>query len=319
MPAEDPAGTAIIEPFPGSATDDLPPPAGKVPFSHDFRSPAPLSSHQLRQIRLRHDDFARSLATRLSIYLRLDFTAKVTSVSTVRYRTWLDHLPAPTHLTLFQMEGLDGIGLLQFDPRFALTIIDRLLGGTGAATQTSRDLTEIEVALTADIILLILREWGQQILPNRESRPTLTAHETNARFLQSSPDETTLFIVEFETGLNEALDRFALALPLPMVEPVLRRIAPVPEPRKSASSPVPAALRWNPELEQVPVSLTAKWPGFEVSARQLAGLRVGDLLPIDPESVQRVEVRLANVAKFTGRLGTLGPARAIELRSRISP
>lgn len=317
---------------PNSAAADVPPvettvgeepgyrfepsPTHVPPAGHDFRAAPLLSAQQLRQLRLRHEEFARSLSTRLSIYFRLEFSVHVTEVRTARYRTWLDGLPTPTHTTLFKLAPLDGTGLFALPPRLALTIIDRLLGGVAAATTPARELSEIEVALIDDIVQLILREWCSQIVPQPDARPVLSGHENNARFLQTAPEETTLLVFTFEAKINDCTDHFSVALPFPMIEALVNQLAPPPEVRRS--SPVattPLRPRWNSELDHVPVSLTAGWEGFEISARSLAHLRVGDLLPLDANVVNCVQVRLAQVPKFIGRLGSAGNARAIELTS----
>src|ERR1041384_1779026 len=44
---------------------------------YDFRQPAFLAPSELRKLRLRHEDFIRSLAARLSIYLRLGFSLQM--------------------------------------------------------------------------------------------------------------------------------------------------------------------------------------------------------------------------------------------------
>src|SRR5262245_2383569 len=88
---------------------------------YDFRHPVYLSPTELRRLRIRHEDFIRALAARLSIYLRLEFTLQMSKLQTVTYQKFCEGLPNPTHLSLFKVEPLRGIGILDIHPRLGLT------------------------------------------------------------------------------------------------------------------------------------------------------------------------------------------------------
>src|ERR1700677_4511030 len=101
---------------------------------HDFRQSGFLAPSELRRIRLRHEQFIRSLAARLAIFLRLEFGLQLSKVQIGGYQNFTENLPSPTHITLFKTEPLKGIGLLVIPPKLGLTLVDRLLGGAGQTT-----------------------------------------------------------------------------------------------------------------------------------------------------------------------------------------
>ena len=75
-----------------------PPVEGAMPASapskrYEFHQPALLGGRELRQLRIRHEEFARSVATRLSIYLRLEFACQVRQLETLSYRKFLESKP----------------------------------------------------------------------------------------------------------------------------------------------------------------------------------------------------------------------------------
>ncbi len=94
------------------------------PFN--FRSPSLLTAAQLRRLRLRHDEFARSVATRLSVQLRLEFGVRVVELETGFYSQLIERLSNPTQIALFRIESLDGVGLLEIPPRLGMAIVERL-------------------------------------------------------------------------------------------------------------------------------------------------------------------------------------------------
>src|ERR1041385_6322218 len=127
--------------------------------AYDFRQSGFLTPSELRRIRLRHDQFVRSLAARLAIFLRLEFTVQLAKLQITSYQKFVEALPSPTHITLFKTEPLKGAGLLVIPPRLGLSFVDRLLGGTGKISEGNRDLTEIEIVLLDHVAMLVLGEW----------------------------------------------------------------------------------------------------------------------------------------------------------------
>ena len=111
--------------------------------TYDFRQSGFLAPSELRRIRQRHEQFVRSLAARLAIFLRLEFTVQLAKLQIVGYQKFTEHLPNPTHITLFKVDPLKGVGLLVIPPRLGLSLVDRMLGGPGEdagdGARTERD------------------------------------------------------------------------------------------------------------------------------------------------------------------------------------
>ncbi len=114
---------------------------------YDFRNPMLLSPRELRKLRLHQDEFIRSLASRLSLHLRLEFSLKLTALQTIVYSKLVDSWANPSHLTLFKMEPLRGVSILEIQPQLGFSMVDRLMGGSGLAQETVAEMSEIERAL----------------------------------------------------------------------------------------------------------------------------------------------------------------------------
>ena len=172
---------------------------------YDFRQPAFLTSGELRRIRLRHEEFIRALAAHLSIYLRMEVSMQMSKLQTLSYQKYAESLPSPTHLTLFKVEPLKGVCLLDMSPRLGLTIVDRLLGGTAHSVTFSGDLSEIETALMDQVALIVLNEWCQLWQKVENPHPILLGHETSGRFLNTSPQDSILLILSMEVRLGDCI------------------------------------------------------------------------------------------------------------------
>ena len=281
---------------------------------YDFRQPAFLSPNDLRKLRLRHEDFIRSLGARLSIYLRLEFGLQMSKLQTLSFQKFTEGLADPTHLTMFKIEPLRGICLLDIPPRLGLTIVDRLLGGPALSVNAERELSEIEVGLLDQAVQMILSEWCNHWTSLMNLRPTLLGHETNGRFLQTSPHDTLMFILAMEARVGDCVETMQIAIPYYTLEPLVLKLNTLLDTSdKTTSTQATAPVRWNALLDDVAIPVTVDWSDIEVTARQLAQLKVGDVLPLPAKFAEQVRLRLAKMPKFVGRLGTRGHNWAVEL------
>lgn len=278
---------------------------------YDFRHPGFLSPGELRRLRLRHEEFIRALSARLSIYMRLEFSVQMSKLHTIPYKKFTESLPNPACLSLFKAEPLRGIGILDIHPRLGLTIVDRLLGGPAQSAAATHDFSEIEMALLDQAVQLILGEWCSHWAGVEELSPTLLGHETNGQFLETAAHDAVMLALVMDAKLGDCSEKIQLALPCSALEPLIRKLGQVTAPVEAAPRAPTPALKWNRNFDDVPVPVTALWDDLVLSAREVANLKPGDILPLDPRSARRVKLRLADRPKFQGSLGTAGGKWAV--------
>ena len=292
--------------------------AGQV-HRHDFRQSALVPVREMRKLRQRQIEFARNLSDRLTLYLRLDCTFQFTDLFTTTYEKFCGTLTTPTHVSLFKLSPLRGVSLLEIPPRLGLTFVDRLLGGPGELSNAERDLSEIEVALLDQAVQIMLEEWTRQWNGLQPLHPELLGHETNGRFLQTAPSDTTMLVAHFDASLGETEAPVQLAFPYFTLQPLVRQLNPPLETTNPDPVPVATApLQWNPDWNEIKVSIFAGWSGLELTARELADLKIGDLVQLAPHCAAQVQVRIADKPKFLARLGTCARSWAVELIEPLS-
>jgi flagellar motor switch protein FliM len=284
---------------------------------HDFRQSGFLAASELRRIRQRHEQFIRSLAARLAIFLRLEFSLQLSKVQIVGYQKFIENLPGPTHITLFKTEPLKGVGLLVIPPQFGLTLVNRLLGGLGQTAEEGRDLTEIEIALFDQVATLILTEWCNHWPEMRELRPVLLGHENNSRFLQTATPETAMLILTMNGGIGEQSEPIQMVFPYATLEPLMRLLVPS-LPGSDAAPARAARLKWNAEFDEMKVPVIVEWHGLKMSAGEITRLKAGDVLALDPACAAQVRLRLNHIPKFNGRPGTCDGKWAVQLTANIT-
>jgi flagellar motor switch protein FliM len=287
---------------------------------YDFRYPVFLSPNELRKLRVQHEAIIHALAARFSIYLRLEFGLQMSQLETLPYRKFVDGLANPCHLTLFKVEPLRGICVLEVNPRLGLTIVDRLMGGPGHSVSVNRDLSEIEVALLDQAVQLIISEWCSHWAKIQEVRPVLLGHENSGRFLQTSQPDAVMLVLSMEARMGDCVEQIQIGFPYTTLEPLIRGLSM----KLSANGEdLPGAAtatkpKWKRDFDDVKVPAAAVSCGLKMSARELANLKVGDVIPLPPDFSSRVQLCLAKAPKFVGRLGTCDERWALELTELLS-
>jgi flagellar motor switch protein FliM len=285
---------------------------------HDFRQSGFLAASELRRIRQRQEQFIRSLAARLAIFLRLEFALQIDKLQIAGYQKFTETLGSPTHITLFKTEPLKGTSLLVMTSKLALTFVDRLLGGPGEALDAARDLTEMEVALMDKVAALILNEWCNHWPEMRGMQSSIVGHENNSHFLQTSTPDAAMLILSMTGGVGEQKEQIQMAFPYTTVEPLMRQLLPAP-PEMDTPPAKTGKPRWNNEFNEVKVPLIAEWKGLKMSAGDLTRLKPGDVVALDAACAAQVHLRLNQVPKFIGRPGTSNGKWAVQINGAVNP
>jgi len=284
--------------------------------AYDFRNPVFLSEVELRRLRLLHEDFIRYLSARLSLYLRMELGLKMARLTTATYSKFTEGLPNPTHLSLFKVDPLVGVGILDINPRLALTIADRLLGGRGHSVKAERYLTEIEIALLEDVIAIILEEWCAQWKTEQELHPMIIGHENNGRFLQTSPKDAIVLILTLEVNFGDCSEQVQIGVPYYTIEPVVKKMQARRQKDAAVSSTAKRA-EWNTAYEHIKVPVRAEWAALDLTLREVTSLRAGDVIELPASLFHETRVLLNGSPKFVGTVGLDGDRVAIQLTRKI--
>jgi flagellar motor switch protein FliM len=279
-----------------------------------FRQSSILPESEFRRVRCRYERFVQALSGRLSTHLRTDVGVSMTKLETNTFQEFVAGIVTPSQLTLFKVEPQRGVCLFEIPPRLALTFVERLLGGPGHSVETRDRLSELELTLLDQVTRVLLTEWCQHWNDLQELRPLLLGHEIDARYLNTMPRSEVMFVLTMEFNIGDCREPVRLAFPYFTLEPLMLKLASKePAVTEHPQAAAPAAPKWNQTLGNVAIPIVAEFDALDLSARQLASLKVGDMLWLDPSRLAQVRVRLARTPKFIGALGTCGPRWAVEL------
>ena len=268
----------------------------------DFRTPVFLAEAELRRLRMVHQDYITTLSVAFSDLLRTDVSLKMSKLTTMTFGGFQEIMRTPSHIALFRVESLPGIGIFEIPPRMALSLANRMLGGKGVSADESRYLTEIEIALLEELIDIVLREWCLQWKEEKNLVASQLGYESNPRFLQICSNDTAMLILGIEGLAGDTVDEMQIAVPYMMIEPIIKKMQAGRTRELDLHTAKPAA-SWRTPFDQIAVPVTVDWVVGKIPLGDAMQLRVGDVLELPRETLSRAQIRVATKPRFMASVG----------------
>lgn len=272
--------------------------------AYDFRNPIFLTEVELRQIRIRHEKFAHYLAARLSMFLRMDFDIKLAKLYTLAYNSFTEMIPNPIFISLFKVDPMEGVGILSINPRLALTVVNRMLGGQGHSVHDERYLTEIEIVLMEDVVQIFLDEWLKQWdqISEKELSTHLIGSENNGRFLETAQQDAIMMVFDLQATLGDCSETIQMGVPYYMIEPLVKEMQANSK-KYVQQSNGGKNKEWVTSYSKINVPVAAEWDCFDLSVIDVLALKAGDMLTLPKDIVKNTFLRFKNSTHFVGELG----------------
>ena len=286
---------------------------------YDFKRPERVGKEQMRALQTLHEGFGRNFAAGLSAMLRSMVEVKLTSVDQLTYSEFVFSLENPTCFNLLNAEPLEGNLILDINPSILYPIIDRLLGGGHEGSPLARrPLTEIELRLVSRITGLFLDELKHAWENVLDLTLEVVRVESNPQLVQIVPPNEVVVLISFEVTLGDVRGMVNLCIPYNSIERISGKL--------SANSWVAYGKRKaTPEnIEQITrtlrssfVKLSVRLAKTQISAGELMGLRVGDVIITDKDIHSPLLVSVEGVPKFHAEPGAHKGCKAIQITGII--
>jgi flagellar motor switch protein FliM len=292
--------------------------------SYDFRRPNRISKNQLRTIQNIHETFAETLSYYFVSKLQTVATVNVTSVDQLFYSEYILSVTNPNCLYVFDIEGADGTGVLEIGPPLALTLIERLLGGSAdQQPRKPRSVTPIEQAVLRGVVEHVLADLSAAWKSVTDCTFRYNRFESEPDFVQIAPASEIVLVVSFDVSIG--LNAFVMNICYPTfaLEEVIARLT------NEALSGRLAGRRRDREHESMQVlqqllsvlelPVVAELGTATITIGELLSLKVGDVLKLDTEITGELLVTLDGKPRFAARPGKCGNHKAIRITRQLSP
>ncbi|MBI3864350.1 MAG: flagellar motor switch protein FliM [Planctomycetia bacterium] len=290
---------------------------------YDFKRPERVSKEQMRTFQAVHEGFSREFGADLSGLVRAIVEVKLISVDQLTYSEFVYSLENPTCFNLLKAEPLDGHIILDLNPSIIFPILDRLLGGGRAPSQSSpprRPLTEIELRLVARITDLAIKALGNAWANVCELKLRVTQVESNPQLVQIVPPNEVIVLVSFEVSLGETRGIMNLCIPFNTIEPLAGKLSANTWSSYSQKQPDRRqVLNLETGVANAGVEMVVYLAGTRLTAGELIGLAVGDTIVTENDCHKPLEVCVEGRPKFYGFAGLVKGHKAVRIGQPVVP
>lgn len=249
-----------------------------------------------------------SLQANLSSRLRTSVDVVLSSVEQATFAEFIFSLATPCAAYIHSLgEKVGGEGVLDLGTDFSYYLIDRLFGGPGDTQDLKRPLTALErgvVRSVADKIWSLTQDaWSDHLT----FQPEYAGFESSPDVLQVANREDNVLVVNIEVRAGGFSGLITMCVPLMALESFLQEkptrhvhVRTAPAERDAARRAIEVSLRGS-QLE-----LKARFPLFQLKARDVGRLEVGQVIHTGHPYDVPIELYVRGQRRF---LGTLGQSR----------
>lgn len=286
---------------------------------YDFRRPDRIAKDQLRAIHILHENFARSLASSLSAYLRAYVAVNLVSVEQLSFMEFTQCLPSPTCMISLGMKPYDGSAVLEINPALVFPILEMLLGGTGKnPAKISREITEIEQSILDGLFRIVLHDLRNSWHVVSKIDFSSESHETEPSLLQILAPNEAVVAISMEIRIGDNAGMMNIGIPSIIVKMLRQKFDQQWSVRKTEATETEHA-RVLRLIQPAKLRMDARLTGPTLSVETFMDLRNGDVLTFDYPIDRPIDLTVNGRLKYRGEIVTAGRKRALCVQSLFHP
>ncbi|MEQ1644961.1 MAG: flagellar motor switch protein FliM [Pyrinomonadaceae bacterium] len=274
------------------------------PTLYNFRRPDRLSKEEIRSLYLLHDLFAQGFSSSLPLFMRAVSEVNLISVEQQSYGDYQKGLSDPTAIFTVSTRPLRGVFAVEFSSSIAFPVIDRMLGGDGKEMTEPRPATDLELKVLEGFLSVVNEKYREAWSNHVEFETEIVGRETRPQLLQIVPQNEIVVTVVYQVQIGDSKGLMSICLPVGMLEPVIK---------KAANSSYSAENQTSPEttnsllktVSTVRFNVTSELEKVSSTFSDLMNLGVGDVLRTNHSVERPVNICIADLSKFVGKLESL--------------
>ncbi|MES9977106.1 flagellar motor switch protein FliM [Candidatus Thiodiazotropha sp. LNASS1] len=284
--------------------------------SYDFTSQDRIVRGRLPTLEMINERFARLFRTSLFNMLRRTADLSVSGIQMQKFSEFVHSLFVPTSLNMIRVPPLRGKGLFVIDPKLVFSVVDNYFGGSGRfhTKIEGRDFTPTENRVIQLLLNRAFEDLEVAWKPVFRVKFEYSGSEVNPQFANIVSPSEVVVVTSFHVDLESGGGDFHVCMPYSMLEPIRELLdAGVQSDRGERDE------RWERSLKEeilaAKIELSSILTEVQISVKELAELKEGDIIPI--EMPEEVEVEAADVPVFKAKLGVADGNYALKINNWI--
>lgn len=283
---------------------------------YDFTSQDRIVRGRMPTLEMINERFARHMRVSLFNLMRRSAEVSINGIQMIKFGEYVHSLYVPTSLNMIRLRPLRGTALLTMEAKLVFILVDNFFGGDGRyhAKIEGREFTPTErriIQMLLELAFVDYREaWGPVMKLDFEYLDS----EVNPALANIVSPSEVVVVCSFHIELDGGGGDLHFTMPYSMLEPIRERLdAGVQTDKDEVDERWVAALR--DEVMGVDVALTTLFAQTTISLRELMGMKVGDVIPV--EVPEHVTIFAGGMPCFRGKYGVSRGNAALKIASEI--
>jgi len=267
------------------------------------------------------DRLVRLMSTSLRNLTSDNVEISLDHISSVRFGDYLNSIPLPAMLSIFNAEEWDDHGLMVVDSALIYAVVDVLLGGrrgTSALRVEGRPYTTIETKLIERMVRVVLNDLSSAFDPLSPVSFKLERIETNPRFATITQGNNAGVLVRLRIDMGDRSGRIEIMIPYATLEPIRELLLQMFMGEKFGRDAI-----WENhltrEIYQTDIFLSAILGETTVSLNDLVNWEPGSVLMLNTHPDDLIEMRVGDKGMFMAKIGQKKDLIACSIEEYIEP
>lgn len=266
------------------------------------------------------DRYVRMMSTSLRNFTSDNFEVSIDSMTSIRFGDYLNSIPLPAMLAVFEAKEWENHGLITIDSNMIYSVVDALLGGRrGNAPMRieGRPYTTIEHTLVGEMLAVMLQDLCGAFEPLSPVKFELDRMETNPRFATIAQSSNAALLIKMRADMADRGGKMELVLPYATIEPIRELLLQRYMGEKFGRDSI-----WEShlahEILMTDVELDAVLDEQKMTLGEVMEFEVGQTLMLNVDQDADIDIRCSGVSMLKGKTGTVGRYKAVRVERMMT-
>jgi len=279
-----------------------------------------LSYERLPMLEVVMDRYVRMLSTSLRNYTSENVDVSIDSITSMRFEDYINTVPSPALLTVFQAVEWENFGLINIDSSFTYSMVDVLLGGGHAGRPLrveGRPYTTIEQDIAKNVIGLMLDDLSSAFNALTPATFRFERLESNPRFATITRPINPVILTSLKIEMDDRGGKVEIIIPYATIEPIKELLVQLFTGEKFGRDSIWES-HLSKEVTSTMIEVEAVLDDKLLSLGDLASLKVGSTIMMNNSPNGDIQMRCRGIPMMSGRMGCVGNNIAVRVNDIIT-
>ncbi len=291
----------------------------RVVVVYDLTSQDRIIRGRLPQLDVIYEKFMRSFRVSLSSALRKIATLTHASTDFLKFGEFINTLPMPTCMSVLRFNALRGSALLVIESKLAYALVDNFFGGADRPYTKieGKDFTPIELSIVRKVVDLAIDDLESAWASVEKIDASFVRTEINPQFVGIVPPTDIVIASTFDVELENANGTITLVIPYSTIEPIKQKLSTGFQVESDQTDKKMWTAIIRSQLLETMVNINVNLGQSEITLKELMGLKVGDVIPLDQDTTGEFDILVEGVPKFKSYYGIHHGSVAVQVTRTI--